>query len=185
MTAFYVILLFSLWKLVRILICFLLVSTSLPHFFSLSINSLFVRHSSRWYFARHSQGFLNQSSLSSVFIVDDSAAITGNCGTSHFPKTDNFVRKKIDFCDIHARSGQRFWNTDFFRSLFYNSYIYSHITTLQLHYQSHLWCFARFGTIRTIHKTWKTPMGECYFYFTKSNSSPWVFFIFFKLCTWY
>ena len=121
MTAFYVILLFSLWKLVRILICFLLASTSLPHFFSLSINSLFVRHSSRWCFARHSQGFLNQSSLSSVFIVDDSAAITGNCGTSHFPKTDNFVRKKIDFCDIHARSGQRFWKTDFFRPLFYNS----------------------------------------------------------------
>ena len=27
----------------------------------------------------------------------------------------------------------------------------------------HMWCFARFGAICTILKTWKTPMEECYF----------------------
>ena len=28
---------------------------------------------------------------------------------------------------------------------------------------ANMWCFARFCTIRTIYKTWKTPMEECYF----------------------
>ena len=49
-------------------------------------------------------------------------------------------------------------------------------------------CVARFGTICTIQKAWKTSMEECYFQwscrlkaFTKSETPPWVFFTFFKL----
>ena len=37
-------------------------------------------------------------------------------------------------------------------------------------------------------KTWKTPMDKCYLEtcnFTKLNTSPWVFFVFFKLFKWY
>ena len=44
-------------------------------------------------------------------------------------------------------------------------------------------CFLRFGTIFTILKTWKTPIEECYF--TKSNTSPRVFFTFLKLYKWF
>ena len=42
-----------------------------------------------------------------------------------------------------------------------------------------MWCVARFRTMCTILKTWKTPMEECYF-FAKSNTLPWVFFTFLK-----
>ena len=49
-----------------------------------------------------------------------------------------------------------------------------------------IWCFARFGTFL---KYVKKPMEACYFYetcnFTKSNTPPWVFFTYFKLCKWY
>ena len=48
----------------------------------------------------------------------------------------------------------------------------------------HMWYFARFGTISTIWKTWKTPIEQC-FSFTKGNTPPWVFFTFFKLHKWY
>ena len=57
-----------------------------------------------------------------------------------------------------------------------------------------MWCFARFGTIRTIQKNVKsTPRGVLLLVklqasgcnFTKSNTPQWVFFTFFKLCTWY
>ena len=47
---------------------------------------------------------------------------------------------------------------------------------------SHMWCFAPFGTICTVLKnTWKTLMEECFFNkvagfnFTNCNTSPWVF----------
>ena len=42
-----------------------------------------------------------------------------------------------------------------------------------------MWCVARFSTMCTILKTWKTPMEECYF-FTKSNTLPGVFFTFLR-----
>ena len=57
-----------------------------------------------------------------------------------------------------------------------------------------MWCFARFGIICTILKTWKTPMEECHFWwscrvkacnFTKSNTPPCMFFKFSKLYKWY
>ena len=34
-------------------------------------------------------------------------------------------------------------------------------------------------------KSEKTPMEECYFYVTKSNTPPWAFFMFLKLYKWY
>ena len=52
-----------------------------------------------------------------------------------------------------------------------------------------MWCFARFRTICTIWKTWKTFMEDYYFQyslqFTKSNTPPCLFFTFFILCKWY
>ena len=52
-----------------------------------------------------------------------------------------------------------------------------------------MWCFAGFGTICPIWKTWKTHGGVLIFVkskakicnFTKINTPPWVFFTFFKL----
>ena len=44
---------------------------------------------------------------------------------------------------------------------------------------SQMWCFARFGTICIILKTWKTPMEA------DINSPSWVFFKFFELYKWY
>ena len=50
-----------------------------------------------------------------------------------------------------------------------------------------MWCFAQFGIICTILKTWKIPMGSDTFSkvaacnFTKSIAPPWVLFTFFEL----
>ena len=55
-------------------------------------------------------------------------------------------------------------------------------------------CFARFGTICTISKTWRTlhervlllvKLQSFACNFTKSFTPPWVFFTFFKLYKWY
>ena len=48
-----------------------------------------------------------------------------------------------------------------------------------------MWCFERFGTIRKILKTWKTPMQKYHFYFTKNNTHSWVFFTFLKFYKWH
>ena len=51
-----------------------------------------------------------------------------------------------------------------------------------------MWSFARFGTICTIWKMWKTPTEECYFIacnLKKVRVTLHVLFTFSKLCKWY
>ena len=57
-------------------------------------------------------------------------------------------------------------------------------------FKFHMWCFARFGTICTILKMWKTHEGVLFLVklealACKSNTPSWVFFTFFKLFKWY
>ena len=46
-----------------------------------------------------------------------------------------------------------------------------------------MWCVARFGTICAILKMWKHPWRSVTF--SKSNTPPWVFFVFLTLYKWY
>ena len=58
--------------------------------------------------------------------------------------------------------------------------------SFNLHWSSFV-IFARFGTIWTIQKTWKIPHGgvlkACNF--TRSSTSPWMFFTFLKFYKWF
>ena len=56
----------------------------------------------------------------------------------------------------HLKTAENQWSSDVLRR-------YKLWALARNRLRQYLWCVARFGTICTILKTWKTPMEECWF----------------------